>query len=113
MAGSFYSVLIAAWLAGVAALIGYRLLSGDIRTDGLLGDGDGPTPERVQMLIATLITVGGYLVTVLDARAEAAQALTALPDPPTSLIVIFGGGQALYLAGKLTRKAQNGVGGTQ
>jgi len=112
--GSLYSVLIVAWLAGVAALIGYRLLSGDIRTDGLLGEngGGGSTPERVQMLIATLIAVGGYAIMVLDARAEATQALTALPEPPTSLIVIFGGSQALYLAGKLSRKARNGVGGT-
>ena len=114
MIGSIVATAIVAWLAAAAAIVGFKLLTGGIETHGLLGEngGDGPTPERVQMLIASLIGVGGYGLMVLRANAAAAEPLTILPDVPTSLIVVFGGSQAIYLAGKLNRTIKRNSGGT-
>lgn len=98
--------LLLAWLAAVAGLVAYKMLTGGIRLDGLLS-ADGTTPvsvERVQLLIGTISAAGGYLIVAVKAAREAAPGtLNALPDFPVSLLVLFGGSSSFYLMSKFIR----------
>lgn len=80
--------------------VGYRLLNGEINTEGLLRrkggkDNAGVSPERVQLLISTLATAGTYF-----SHAIAARATRHLPDVPEPLLVGLGASHAIYLAAK-------------
>ena len=100
-----FSAVLAGWLALLAVLIFYRLVTGGIRTQGLLSrviDGR-PVPERVQILVSSVVVIVGYALTVLQEVSNATTPLKSLPDVPTELIVIFAGSQAIYLSGKLSR----------
>ena len=58
----YMGMLLLSWLAVLASLVFYRLLTGGILLDGLLArTPNGPiSPERMQPMIASLIAVGGY-----------------------------------------------------
>lgn len=103
----YMEMLLLTWLAAIAFLVLYRMLSGGIRLDGLLASApNGPvSPERMQLMIASMIAVGGYVLTTFAAMENSTQSLSALPDVPTELIVLFGGSQTFYLMGKFIRAA--------
>jgi hypothetical protein len=94
------------WLALVAFLFVYRCLNGGINTFGLLARSDAqaaegrPSPERVQLLLAFLIAVAGYVRIAIRA-AQGATAPHALPDAPAELVALFIASHAIYLGGKL------------
>ena len=78
-------------LAGVAA---FQILTGRINTVGLLRSAPGApiSATSVQMLFGTFIAAGWYLQLVLTTHD--------LPEPPTALLALLGGSQAIHLGGK-------------
>jgi hypothetical protein len=89
-----FSWYFVAWLTAVAALILYRLLSGQIALDGLLTmDGQRFSPERLQLLLVTLAALAIY--------AEEALANQKMPEVPDGLLPILVGSHVLYLGGKI------------
>lgn len=96
----FVKLIVVVFLGGLAAIIGHRLLTGQINTNGLFygTKKDGTkyfSPERVQLLIFTLGTAMFYLNNVLQNRHTG-----VLPDVPTQTLALLGGSHALYLGGK-------------
>src|SRR5262245_27618735 len=96
----FVKLEVFVFLGGLAVIIAYRLLTGQINTNYLLygTKKDGTkyfSPERVQLLIFTLGTAMFYLNTVLENRASG-----VLPDVPSQTLVLLGGSHAIYLGGK-------------
>lgn len=88
------------FLGGLAAIIAYRLLTGQINTNGLFygskkGGGKYFSPERVQLMVFTLGTAMLYLSSVTQNRTSG-----VLPDVPTQTLVLLGGSHAIYLGGK-------------
>lgn len=85
-------------LAVLLALVAYRLLTGRIRTAGLLTGPAGAAlqPDRVQSLYLTLLTAAAYVA--LCTRAG------ALVEPPLLLLAAQGGSQVLYLIGKFLHR---------
>jgi hypothetical protein len=84
---------------GLAAIIGYRLLTGQINTKyllyGMRRDGTRYfSPERVQLLVATFSIAIQYLL-------NAAQAAPGkVPDLPAGSLQLLGLSHAIYLGGK-------------
>ena len=88
------------FLGGLAAIIAYRLLNGQINTRYLFygTQKDGAkyfSPERVQLLLFTLGVAIFYLNDVMEKRKSG-----ALPDISTQTLVLLGGSHAIYLGGK-------------
>src|SRR5512147_3170334 len=87
-----------AFLGALIVIVVMRLLTGGIRTYGLIA---GSTPSgsnfisagRVQLLIATLIAAGQYLSQVI-AHPQ------TFPEIPQNWLLLLGGSQALYLGSK-------------
>lgn len=98
------TVSIVGWLAGGAALIGYGLLTGAIRSDGLLRDGTTGeiTADRMQMLVLTLSGAISYAIDALGHIGE-----SALPEISTSLLATFGVSQLLFLVPKFLRRQRS------
>ena len=94
-----------AWflLAALAAIVGYRMLTGRIVVAGILRDKERGeiSPVRVQMLLFTLVGAAAYFSLVVEAIANGA---SALPKAPEMLLLLMGGSQATYLAGKSYQK---------
>ena len=89
-----------AFVGGLAAIVAYRLLTGQINTNyllyGIKKDGTRYfSPERLQLLLFTLGTAMFYLNTVLQNRSSG-----VLPDVPTETLTLLGGSHAIYLSGK-------------
>ena len=88
------------FLFSLAAIISFRLLTGEINTRGVLrtksptGDHE-LSPARVQLLIFTLATAGTYLSEVLASLGSG-----ELPDVPESLLAVLGGSNVFYLGTK-------------
>ena len=77
-------------------VVGYQLLTGQIRLTGLLEDGDTRhfSLTRLQLLIFTFLGLVEYL-SLLATNPH------ALPEvPQTLLVVVLGGSSALYLTAK-------------
>ncbi|HET6972885.1 MAG TPA: hypothetical protein VFH96_02610 [Pyrinomonadaceae bacterium] len=96
----FVKLEVFVFLVGLAAIIAYRLLTGQINTNYLLygTKKDGTkyfSPERVQLLLFTLGTAMFYLNTVAQNRTSG-----AIPDVPTQTLALLGGSHAIYLGGK-------------
>lgn len=93
------------WIAVLAAVFAYRLVTGGIRTDGLLSvmPGRQVEPERIVLLIATVAGAAYYAMAGLEAAGSADGNAGSLPDVPDEVLFLFGGGQFFYLTGKLTR----------
>jgi len=88
------------FLGGLAVIIAYRLLTGQINTRYLLygTQKDGTkyfSTERVQLLLFTLGTAMYYLSNVLQNRASG-----ALPDVSMKTLALLGGSHAVFLSGK-------------
>jgi len=87
-------------LGGLAAVVAFKILTGGISLAGLL-DGRGPdgrhgfSPARLQMLVLSGFVAIQYLVAAMQSAPAG-----RLPKPSPTLLAIFGGSQAVYLAGK-------------
>ncbi|MGB1027106.1 MAG: hypothetical protein ACPGYL_11160 [Rhodospirillaceae bacterium] len=95
--------LVVGWLCAVLALVAYRLLRGEIRTDGLLRTHPQAMidPERIQMLAGTLLSALLYGILALGQIGD--ETVKSLPEVPDALLVLFSASHSLYLGGKLGR----------
>ena len=85
-------------LGGLALVVAYKMLTGAINMRGLLDDkvSGGLSPERVQLLVFTVMGAGYYLLLVIE------QAPTGrLPEIPGEALLLVGGSQLVYLGGKM------------
>lgn len=88
-----------AWLASLAAIIAFRMLTGAIPLVGILTTtGDDINPERLQGLLVTCFVVIFFIFEIPGAFAR-----RSLPDIPQALLVLLGGSNGLYLGGKIAR----------
>lgn len=86
-----------AFLFALAAVVGFRLLTGQINLQGLLRRKDlsGQTsPERIQLLLATLAAASRYLTLVAQAPPG------TLPDMDPNWIYLMGGSSGIYVLHK-------------
>jgi hypothetical protein len=96
----FVKLFVLVFVGGLAAIIAYRLLTGQINTTGLLygTKKDGTkyfSPERLQLMIFTLGVAMFYLNNVTQNRTSG-----VLPDVPKEILALLGGSHAIYLGGK-------------
>jgi hypothetical protein len=107
MIASVIRYAILPWLFLLFAVILLKLLRGDINTTGLLRTRPGGPmdPERVTILAASLFAIGAYALEVLEngALLDPKTGDYIMPDAPESLLLLLGGANGLYLAGKLMR----------
>jgi hypothetical protein len=85
------------FLGLLAALIAFRLLSGKINLKGLLASKNGGpevSPERVQLLLATLAMCMSYLGKALHGTGN------SLPDISPQMLYVFAGSSTLYASVK-------------
>ena len=101
------SIVILAWLAGLATLIAFSMLAGRVMLNGLFTtdiDNDGVAdefhPERVQLLLFSVFGIAAYVFATMDAVAASKTALTVLPDVPDELLMMLGASNTFYLSGK-------------
>lgn len=88
------------FLLSLAALLAYRMLTRKVVVDGLLRDrtkGQAVSPERVQLLLATLALSAQYVAQVAHGSG------TALPDVSSVWLGIFGASGGIYAAVKSAR----------
>ncbi len=86
------------FLGLLGAIVTYRLLTRQINLSGLLlrKNGSGsPSPERVQLLLATLAVSGKYLSEVFQSPGS-----DMLPDIGPQWLYVMGGSSAVYALGK-------------
>jgi hypothetical protein len=91
------------WLGGLALLVGFRLMTGDIELDGLLRrhkQDDEPAPERVLLLAATLGFALYYFITGLSTPGEGPR--LCLPDVPEGVLTALLGTHGIYLTRKIS-----------
>jgi hypothetical protein len=91
-------------LFALFAVVVSQVLTGHINMHGLLMRKEGDrsfSPERVQVLIATLAAGFGYLLQVLKDP-------THFPEIPSSWLVLFGGSHALYLGRRFQLRRSKG-----
>jgi len=91
----------------LAAIIAYRMLTGRINTQyllyGMRKDGSRYfSPERVQLLVATIGVAIQYL-----SNAAHAGVLGKMPDLPIGTLQILGLSNAVYLGGKALAFTRN------
>ena len=96
MLSSVLAAATATFLAGLLAVVSFKLLRGDIRTRGLLADKETRdfSPSRLQLLVATVAGAVFYAVQVLAAR-------DSLPPVPDLLLLIVGVSNGTYLGAKI------------
>ena len=87
------------FFAGLFGLIGFRLLTGRIRTRRLLygARSDGSrylSPERIQLLVFTLGVALQYLLKVVENPGH------GFPPVPQNMLNLLMGSNAVYLGGK-------------
>ena len=90
---TFFEYFLQIWLAALAAVIAYRLLTGGISLNGLFSmDGTRFSPERLQLFIVTLLMIVAY----------AEESLRTMQMAPISneLVAFFAASHAVYLGGK-------------
>jgi hypothetical protein len=97
MPSTIVRVEILFFLICAAAIVGWKLLTGEINTRGLFDtkSGSGNSPARMQMLLATLAGAGWYLGLVISNTDP-----TRLPDVPDALLLLLGGSHLTYLGAK-------------
>lgn len=88
-----------AWgfLCLLGVLVVYRLLTRQINLNGLFSRKDGSnstSPERIQLLAATLAMSANYLASVVHGTGS------GMPDVPPQWLYLFGGSSGIYVAGK-------------
>jgi hypothetical protein len=89
----------------LAAIVAFKMLTGRIHLSGLLArkqDGGQVSPERIQLLLATMAMGAKYLSSVLHASNG------AMPDVSPNWLYVFGGSSGIYASVKaittMTRK---------
>ena len=84
-------------LGGLALVVVYKMLTGRINMIGLLDDKKtrALSPERVQLLIFTVMGAGYYLLLAIEQAPSG-----RLPDIPGEALLLVGGSQVVYLGGK-------------
>ena len=94
------SILLTAPLVAGASVVAYGLLTGRIKSAGMLRDtaGSAPCAERVQLLVLAFGGTAAYTFYALGHVGEA-----RLPDIPSSWVGIAGGSQIIYVVSKLMR----------
>jgi hypothetical protein len=88
------------FLCLLGALVAYRLLTGQINLNGLLlrKDGTGAvSPERVQLLLATMALSAKYLGEVAHSGGG------AMPNVRAEWLYVLGGSSGIYAVGKALR----------
>ena len=86
------------FLGLLSAIVTYRLLTRQVNLNGLLlrKNGSGsPSPERIQLLLATLAIGGKYLSEVFQSQGG-----DKLPDIDPQWLYVFGGSSGVYVLGK-------------
>jgi len=94
---SFLHFEIQTFLYLLAAIIAYRLLTGKIVVRGLFlrkGGSNAASPERIQLLMTTLLVSANYLDSV------ARNTTNNMPDVDPKTLYVMGGSSGIYLAGK-------------
>ena len=94
-------------LALIGGLVLFRIVTHPAQLRGMLVDttpalGAGSQPERVQLLVTFLFALGAYAYAGLRLSAHGGP-IKSLPDAPTSLLVLLGASQTVYLSGKIGR----------
>jgi len=109
------SIVLTLWLLGLALSILYAMFNGGIQMNGLFStdvDNDGIAdefhPERVQLLLISLLGIGGYAIMTMNAASASSTALTVLPDVPEELMMLLGASNTFYLTGKFGRNLKRG-----
>lgn len=93
---------ITSFLALLAAVIVWRMLTGGIGVDGLLSDDSGTiNPNALQMLLLTLVAAAYYLMKVTPEMGT-----HALPDIPLELLLVYGVSHASFTGPGLFRALQ-------
>jgi hypothetical protein len=88
LAADILSAGLRTWMLALAAVIAFRLLTGQINNHGLFRStnrarGGGLDPERLQAGVAIPIVLGGYALEVLQTGAVTTESgQLALPDVP-------------------------------
>lgn len=91
-------VLIVTPVVGILMLVAFRLATGQIRMVGLLSDhNDKPSPERLQMLLATVAVLVMYGSSMLATRHTGRPQFLDVPD---NLLPLLGGSHGIYLVRK-------------
>jgi hypothetical protein len=100
-AASFARAELVIIFGALLCLVVMRMLTGRINLDGLLSaePGQRVSPERAQLLVATL-GAAGYLLLSIASPTE--QGITF---PSGWLVLLFGGSQGVYLLTKYLRPA--------
>src|SRR6266853_2477017 len=86
-------------LTGLILIVGYRLLTLQMNTRGLLrnkSSGRAFSPGRLQLLVVTLGIGLYYMLTVFESRKT-----NALPHMPNEFLVALGASHTVYLGGKI------------
>lgn len=86
------------FLGLLGAIVAYQLLTRKINLRGLLlrkNGSDSPSPERVQLLLATLAMSGKYLSEVFQSQGG-----DKLPNIDSQWLYTLGGSSAVYVLGK-------------
>ena len=98
--GFWLSVFVLAWLGGLAALIGYRLLTGAIPLVGLLGEEPerGLSPERLAPIGASALVLAPW----------GTQWGSTVPEIPAASLGLLALGHAAFLGGKALRRLGKG-----
>ena len=84
-------------LGGLVIVVAYKMLTGGINMRGLLDDkvSGALSPERVQLLVFTVLGAGYYLLLAIEQAPNG-----RLPDIPGEALLLAGGSQLVYLGGK-------------
>ena len=98
---SIMATVLVMTLIMLTAVVGIKLLTGEVNTAGLLStDGSNDVnPERLLMLLASI--AGGFAYFAYGLRTGASDG--KLPEIPDELVFAMGGGNLLYLSGKIFR----------
>lgn len=109
------SIVMLIWLGGLALLILWAIVSGRMCLSGLFttdlnGDGiaDEFHPERVQLLLVTLLGIASYAYMTFKAATAPEAALTVLPDVSEELLMLMGASHSIFLSGKYGRTLKRG-----
>lgn len=109
------SFVLLGWLAALALALAYGMFNGSMQMNGLFTtdvDNDGIAdefhPERVQLLLISLLGIIGYALATMDAAHASKAALKVLPDIPEELLMLLGASNSIYLTGKFGRTLKRG-----
>jgi hypothetical protein len=90
---TFLEYFLQLWLVALTTLIAYRVLTGAISLNGLFSmDGVRFSPERMQLLLVTLLMAAGY--------AEESLRTMKMAPIANEFVVLFAASHAAYLGGK-------------